>query len=153
VTWGFELEGEWRFLPQWQLRSEMSSTVGDITSREAIQQIYGLNSDRVPLESVPPYRGHTALRWNTTSGRFWVEGAGRWSWRTNRLPPPIPGVGQFSTFKSEWLVGDVMAGARLPGGQRLLLGVRNVTDTPYRQALGSLEEPGINLVGSLSADF
>jgi hypothetical protein len=49
-------------------------------------------------------------------------------------------------------VGDLFAGARV-GGQRVLLGVRNFTNTPYRQPLGSLEEPGISVVGSVSTDF
>ncbi len=152
TTWGGELEGEWRFHPRWSARSAMSGTVGAITSRAAIKQIYNQDADRVPLELVPPYRGSAALRWRDRADRFWVESAARWSWRTNRLPPPIPGVGQLSTFKNEWLVGDLFAGARL-GGQRLLLGVRNLTDTPYRQPLGSLEEPGVSVVGSISTDF
>jgi len=151
-TWGGELEGEWRFLPSWTARTQMSGTVGTVTSREAIQTIYGINADEVALESVPPYRGTAALRWTNRSDRLWVESTARWSWRTNRLPPPIPGVGQLSTFKKEWLVGDLMAGARF-GGQRVLVGLRNFTNTPYRQPLGSIEEPGISFVGSVSADF
>ena len=152
TTWGGELEGEWRFRPQWFARTAMSGTVGDITSRDAIKTIYKIDADKVALELVPPFRGNASLRWTNGSNRFWLESAARWSWRTNRLPPPIPGVGQLSTFKSEWLVGDLFAGARL-GGQRLLLGVRNFTNTAYRQPLGSLEEPGISVVGSVSTDF
>ncbi len=152
TTWGGELEGEWRFLPRWTARSSMSGTVGDITSREAIRKIYGIDIDRVPLELVPPFRGSAALRWSEARDRFWVEGSARGSWRTNRLPPPIPGVGQLSSFKSEWLAGDVFAGARL-GAQRLLLGVRNVADRRYRQPLGSLDEPGRSVVASVSTDF
>ena len=152
TTWGGELEGEWRFLPRWSVRSAMSGTVGDITSRDAIQRIYGVSADKVPLELVPPFRGNASLRWTDSSERFWVESSARGSWRTNRLPPPIPGVGQLSSFKQEWLVGDLFAGARL-GGQRVLVGVRNFTNTPYRQPLGSLDEPGISVVGSVSTDF
>jgi hypothetical protein len=55
-------------------------------------------------------------------------------------------------FKSEWVAGDLFAGAKF-GAQRVLVGVRNFTDTPYRQALGSIDEPGISFVGSISADF
>jgi outer membrane receptor protein involved in Fe transport len=152
TTWGGELEGEWRFQPSWTARTQMSGTVGTVTSRDAIQTIYGINADEVALESVPPYRGTASLRWTNRSDRLWVESTARWSWRTNRLPPPIPGVGQLSTFKKEWLVGDLMAGARF-GGQRVLVGLRNFTNTPYRQPLGSIEEPGISFVGSVSADF
>ena len=34
-----------------------------------------------------------------------------------------------------------------------MLGVRNFTDTPYRQALASVDDPGIDFVGRLTTDF
>jgi hemoglobin/transferrin/lactoferrin receptor protein len=151
--WGGEAEAEWRFLPQWTARSTAAGAVGDITSAEAIEALYGVTADEAPLPNVPPFKGSASVRWTSAQGRYWIEPATRFSWRTNRLPLPTPGVEQFTQFKPEWIIGDLFMGARLPGGQRLLLGVRNFTDTPYQQALGSLEEPGINLVGSLSADF
>jgi cytochrome c-type biogenesis protein CcmF len=152
TVWGGDLEGEARVLERWTARTQLSGQVGDITSRDAILKVYGINSDRVPLELVPPFRGSTSLRWTHPGDRFWVESSARYSWRTNRLPPPTPGVGQLTSFKKEWIVGDLFAGARL-GSQRVLVGVRNFTDRAYRQPLGSLEEPGISLVGSISTDF
>ena len=71
----------------------------------------------------------------------------RFSWRTNRLPPPTPGVPQPSAFKQEWLVGDLFASVSIPSGQRLLVGVRNLADTEYQQPLGSLDEPGRSFGG------
>ena len=152
-TWGGEAEGEWRFRPRWTLRSSLSGTVGDITSRSAIQTLYAIDADKVPLELVPPFKGNGAVRYSDDRGRFWVEAGTRYSWRTNRLPPPIPGVGQLSTFKKEYIVGDLMAGARLHAGQRVVLGVRNFTDRRYRPANASVEDPGLSFVGSLSTDF
>jgi len=62
-------------------------------------------------------------------------------------------VSQFSAFKKEWVVADLTMGLRTPQGQRLVAGVRNVTDRLYRQALGSLDEPGRSFFASLSTDF
>jgi hemoglobin/transferrin/lactoferrin receptor protein len=147
--WGGEAEGEWRFLPQWRVRAAVTDAIGDITSRDAILKLYGKDADQVPLSSVPPFKGSAALRWTSDSGRFWFEPSTRYSWRTNRLSPdPL-----FSQFRKEWIVGDVFAGARFGSGQRINVGVRNFTNRAYVLPLGSLEEPGISLVGSLTTEF
>jgi hemoglobin/transferrin/lactoferrin receptor protein len=153
TMWGGEGEAEWRFHPQWTARAGMAGTVGDITNRAAILEIYGVGADRVPLELVPPFRGSTSLRWTDSARRFWAEAGARYSWRTNRLPPVTPGAEQLAEFKKEWLVGDLSAGARLESGQRLVLGVRNFTDRRYRPALSSVAEPGATYYLSVSSDF
>jgi hemoglobin/transferrin/lactoferrin receptor protein len=153
VIWGGEAEAEWRFHPQWQVRGAVSGAVGDITNAAAIQQLYGVSADRAPLPNVPPFRGQASLRWRNAPGWLWIEPSMRFSWRTNRLPLPTPGVPQIGAFKKEYLVGDVLAGARIPTGQRIVLGVRNIADVTYRLPLGSLDEPGRSFVGQLSADF
>jgi hemoglobin/transferrin/lactoferrin receptor protein len=150
--WGGEAEAEWRFLPQWKARAAIAGAIGDITSREAIMTLYGVAAEQAPLPGVPPFKGSASLRWSNASGAVWVEPSVRASWRTNRLPLPTPGVPFATDFKSEWVAGDLFAGAKF-GAQRVLVGVRNFTDTPYRQALGSIDEPGISFVGSISADF
>ena len=153
TMWGGEAEAEWHFHPQWTVRTGMSGTVGDITNRAAILEIYGVSADRVPLELVPPFRGLATLRWTDSAHRFWAEAGTRYSWRTNRLPPVTQGAEQLAEFKKEWLVGDVSGGVRFETGQRLVLGVRNFTDRRYRQALGSVVEPGATTYVSLSSDF
>jgi hemoglobin/transferrin/lactoferrin receptor protein len=153
TMWGGEAEAEWRFRPQWTARAAMSGTVGDITNRAAILEIYGVSADRVPLELVPPFRGQASLRWNDPARRFWAEAGTRYSWRTNRLPPVTAGAEQLTAFKQEWIVGDLSAGVRFDTGQRVVLGVRNFTDRCYRQALGSVVEPGATTYLSLSSDF
>lgn len=151
--WGGDLEAEYRFLRRFQARVAMAGQIGDITNADAILRLYGVVAEQAPLPSIPPIKGTAALRWRDASGRFWVEPSARWSWRTNRLPLPTPGVSFFTEFKKEWMVGDLMAGARLPAGQRIVVGVRNIADRSYRQAIGSLDEPGRSFVGSLSVDF
>lgn len=151
--WGGDLEAEYRFLRRFQARVSMAGQIGDITNADAILRLYGAVSDQAPLPSIPPFKGAAALRWHDASGRFWVEPSARWSWRTNRLPLPTPGVSFFTEFKKEWMVGDLMAGARLPAGQRVVVGVRNIADRSYRQAIGSINEPGRSFVGSLAVDF
>ena len=151
--WGGEAEAEWRFHRQWTARANCTGAVGDITSRDAIMVLYGVDAETAPLPNVPPFKGNASLRWTGSDGRLWVEPAMRYSWRTNRLPPPTPGVGQLTNFTTEWIVGDISAGMRLGAGQRVVLGIRNFTDRAYQQPLGSLEEPGISFVGSIAADF
>jgi hemoglobin/transferrin/lactoferrin receptor protein len=151
--WGGEAEAEWHFLPQWSTRAAIAGAIGDITSREAIQTLFGVNADEAPLAGVPPFKGSASLRWTNGSGAYWIEPSARASWRTNRLPLPTPGVPFTTEFKREWLAGDVFAGARFGTGQRIVLGVRNIADTEYRRALGSLDEPGRSFVASVSSAF
>jgi len=153
-VYGVEAEGELGFLRDWRVRSTIAGQVGDITSAAAIAELYGVTgTDQAPLPGVPPLKGQTTLRWSQPGGWGWVEAGARWSWRTNRLPLPTPGVGQLTDFKKEWLVGDVMLGVKTPSGQRLIAGVRNVADRTYRYPLGSLDEPGRSFFASLSTDF
>jgi hemoglobin/transferrin/lactoferrin receptor protein len=152
--YGGEAEAEWRFRPQWDLRANCTGTVGDITSSEAILELYGApNTDTAPLDGVPPFKGNASLRWTSANGRLWVEPATRYSWRTNRLPLPTPGVPQLSTFKKEWIVGDIAAGMKFGHGENVTIGIRNFTNRAYTLPLASLEEPGISVYGSLSTDF
>jgi outer membrane receptor protein involved in Fe transport len=151
--WGGDVEAQWRLHPRWTARTGLGGQVGDVTSREAILELYGLAADRAPLGMVPPFKGTAGLRWSDRAGRFWAEASSRFAWRTNRLPPPLAGVEEFSTFKKEWIVGDLFGGVNLPGGRRVVLGVRNVTDRRYRPALSSLPAPGLSLVGSAGTDF
>ena len=153
-TWGGEAEGELTLQRNWLVRSSIAGTVGDITSAEAIQKLYGATGvDKAPLPGVPPLKGSTSLRWSEPSSRAWIEAGARWSWRTNRLPLPTPGVGQLTSFKKEWMAGDLTLGIHTPMGQRLVGGVRNIADCNYRLALGSLDEPGRSFFASLSTDF
>ena len=152
--WGGEAEGEVTFMRDWRARASIAGTVGDITSSEAILKLYGVaGTDRAPLTGVPPLKGGMSLRWNERQSRAWLEAGSRWSWRTNRLPLPTPGVGQLTAFKKEWIVADLSAGVKWSSGQRVVAGIRNLTDREYRQALGSLDEPGRSFYASLSTDF
>jgi hemoglobin/transferrin/lactoferrin receptor protein len=151
--YGAEGELRWSVRPRWEARAAVSGAVGDITSRAAILTLYGANADQAPLSGVPPVKGSAALRYQNTERRFWLEAGTRWSWRTNRLPLPTPGVGQLTDFKKEWIVGDVSGGVKLATAQRLVLGVRNVTNRRYRQALASLQDPGVSLFVSVASDF
>jgi len=151
--YGGEAEAQWQFLPQWRARAAVSGAVGDITSRDAIMKLYGIDDDQAALPSVPPFGGNAGVRWTDASRRFWVEPSTRFSWRYNRLPLSPPGLEEFVISKKEWIVADLFAGISLPSGQRLVVGVRNLGDATYQPALSSLLEPGISFVGSLSTSF
>jgi len=150
-VYGGEVEGEWRFLPDWNARGAASMTVGDITSASAIEQLYGIQAGVVPLANVPPFRITFGTRWTEPRGRLWVEPALRASWRTNRLPPAQPGVPE--AFRKEWFVGDVSAGYRFGTGQKVEVAVTNIGDVQYRQPLANVDDPGRSLVGKVSTTF
>jgi outer membrane receptor protein involved in Fe transport len=82
--WGYEVEGEWKFRPQWNARANVSDAIGDITNAEAIQNLYGVAQDQAPLPSVPPIHGTFSVRWSDARSRLWLEPSARWSWRTSR---------------------------------------------------------------------
>jgi hemoglobin/transferrin/lactoferrin receptor protein len=151
--WGGEAEGEWAFMRNYKARATAAGAIGDITSRESIETLYGVDADQVPLGGVPPFKGSFGIRWDATDRRFWAEPSMRYSWRTNRLPPPTGNVEQLVTFKKEWLVVDVMAGARLRERDQLTVGVRNIGDLRYTEALASLPSPGRAFVASLTTNF
>jgi outer membrane receptor protein involved in Fe transport len=131
----------------------MSTTVGDVTSRTAIDSLFHVSAARVPLSLVPPFGGSASLRWSEPAGRLWAEAGTRFSWRYDRLPPPTPNVEELSTPKAKWLVADLAAGVRLETGQRLELGVRNLLDQRYRPALASIVDPGRTFFTSISSNF
>jgi outer membrane receptor protein involved in Fe transport len=151
--WGGEVEGELSFQRLWRARATMTGSVGDITSADAVKALYGVTQDMAPLPGVPPFRGTLSLRWTEPQSRGWVEAGTRYSWRTNRLPLPTPGVPQISDFKKEWMVADLTMGVRTPTGQRFVFGCRNIADLSYRLALASLDEPGRSFFANLSTDF
>ena len=141
--WGGEAEGQWLLIDNLSAHATVAGAIGDNTS----------NGGKVPLGGVPPLKGSFGLRWDDSSRRFWAEPSMRYSWRTNRLPPPTGNVEQLVDFKKEWLVVDVMAGMRIDYVHRFTIGVRNVGDRRYREALASLPSPGRALVASFSASF
>jgi len=151
--WGGEAEGEWRFMRQWDFRANMTGAIGDITSAEAIQQLYGVSQSTAPLGGVPPFKGNASIRWTSSNGILWIEPSTAFSWRTNRLPLPTPGVPVITAFKKEWIIGNIAAGIDLGHGQHLVLGVRNFTNLAYQLALASLEQPGVSFYGSLTSNF
>src|SRR5262245_17405028 len=151
--WGGEVEGEYSFQRNWRARATMTGAMGDITSPEAVQALYGVTQEKAPLPGVPPFRGTLSVRYTEPQARGWVEAGTRYSWRTNRLPLATPGVPQINDFKKEWVVADLTAGVRTPTGQRFVFGVRNIADLSYRLALASLDEPGRSFFANLSTDF
>jgi hemoglobin/transferrin/lactoferrin receptor protein len=151
--WGGEAEGQWVLLNGVSAHATVAGAIGDITDRAAIQKLFGVSADKAVLGGVPPLKGSFGLRWDDSDRRFWAEPSMRYSWRTNRLPLPTGDVEQLIDFKKEWLVVDVMAGMRIDYVHRFTLGVRNVGDRRYREALASLPSPGRAFVASFSASF
>jgi hemoglobin/transferrin/lactoferrin receptor protein len=68
--YGFELEGAWRFHPQWTLSGFAAWQKGRTESPIVIggPQVDRPNTRQLPLS------GSVALRWDDADGKFWVEG-------------------------------------------------------------------------------
>lgn len=152
-VYGVEAEGVWQVHPQVRARAALSGAVGDITSSDAIMMLYGIAADEAPLPSVAPFGGNVGLRVADASRRFWVEPSARFSSKYDRLPLAPPGLEEFVRPKAAWMAADLFLGAIFPSGQRITLGVRNITDARYEPALSSVEEAGRSFVGSVSTDF
>lgn len=68
--YGLELEGAWRFHPQWTLSGFAAWQEGRTESPVVIggPQVDKPNTRQLPLS------GSVALRWDNSAGKFWVEG-------------------------------------------------------------------------------
>ncbi len=142
--YGVELEGAWRFHPQWTLsgfaawqegRTESDTFIG---SSETVDKF---NSRLLPLT------GSLALRWTSTSEKYWVEGRILAATNESRVDPAdqaadnqriptggTPGYG-VATLRAGWQVNDYLA---------LNCGIENITDQNYRNHGSGQNEPGLN---------
>jgi len=144
-VYGIELEGAWRFHPQWTLsgftawqdaRVEAPAFLGGpVTSRPQTRQV--------------PLSGSVALRWTDESGAYWVEGRLLAATREDRITAadqaadnqriPTNGTPGYvvASLRGGWQVNDRVA---------LTAAVENLTDTEHRIHGSGQNEPGTNLI-------
>lgn len=143
-VYGVELEGAWRFYPQWTLsgfgawqdgRTETSAFVGGPLVDE-------------PGSRLLPLTGSVALRWTSPAEVFWIEGRVLAAAEENRLSAsdradnqriPSGGTPNYITYM---LHGGWKATDHLD----LTAGVENITNEDYRNHGSGQNEPGFNAI-------
>lgn len=142
--YGVELEGFWRFHPQWTLsgfaawqdgRTETSSFVGGPLIEESASRLM-------------PLTGSLALRWTHPDDRFWVEGRVYAAAKQDRLSASdrrdiqrIPTGGT-----PGYAVAMLHAGWQATENLELTCGLENLTDEDYRNHGSGQNEAGFNAI-------
>ena len=140
--YGVELEGAWRFHPQWTLSGFAAWQDGRTESPDFVG---GPESDKPNTRNLP-LSGSVALRWTDASEKFWVEGRVLAATREDRITSAdqaldaqrIPTNGT-----PGYLVTSLRAGWRVNANLDLIAGVENVTDEDYRIHGSGLNEAGV----------
>lgn len=143
-VYGVELEGAWRFHPQWTAsgfaawqdgRTETSAFLGGPVVDE-------------PGSRLLPLTGSLALRWTHSSEKFWIEGRVLAAAEEDRLTASdradnqrIPSLGTPSyitcMLHAGWLATDNL---------ELTAGLENITDEDYRNHGSGQNEAGFNAI-------
>lgn len=142
--YGVELEGAWRFHPEWTAtgfaawqdgRNENSAFIGGPVLDE-------------PASRLLPLTGSLALRWTAPSQQFWVEGRVLAAAEANRLSASdradtqrIPTGGT-----PDYAVCMLHGGWRPNEHLELTAGLENLTDEDYRNHGSGQNEPGFNAI-------
>jgi len=142
---GVELEGAWRFQPEWTLSGFAAWQDGRTRSPSVIggPMIDKANSRLLPLS------GSVALRWDDSSKKIWVEGRILGAADEDRIAvvdqladnQRIPTGGT-----PGYIVMFVHAGWHVTPELDLTCGVENLSDEAYRNHGSGQNEPGLNAI-------
>lgn len=141
--YGFELEGAWRFHPQWTLSGFAAWQDG---RTQAPTFIGGAEVDKPNTRNLP-ITGSIALRWDDPSGKYWVEGRVLGATLEDRISATdqaadeqrIPTGGT-----PGYIVASLHAGWNVSENLALNCGIENLTDEDYRNHGSGQNEAGIN---------
>lgn len=144
-VYGFELEGAWRFHPQWELSGFAAWQDG--RNRSPLY-LHGPEQNR-PNTRQLPLSGSLALRWTHPSDKFWVEGRVLAADLEDRITTAdqqsdnqrIPTAGT-----PGYIVASLRAGYQVNEHLDLTLGLENLTDDDYRTHGSGQNEPGFGAV-------
>lgn len=144
-SYGVELEGGWRFAPQWQLSGFVAWQEG----RQESPALIGGPVDSRPMTRSYPLTGSVALRWTHDSEKFWVEGRVLAANNEDRItaadqaadPQRIPtnGTPGYATV-------SLRAGWQCTENLELTAGLENITDEDYRNHGSGQNEPGFGAI-------
>lgn len=144
-VWGFEVEGAWRFHPQWELSGFVAWQEG---RNESPAYLGGPIQDK-PNARQLPLSGSLALRWTAESKKYWVEGR----LLASDLEDRITAADQASDNQRiptggtpGYVVASLRAGWTVNEHLDLTAGLENLTDDDYRTHGSGQNEPGFGAV-------
>ncbi len=144
-VYGIELEGAWRFHPQWTLTGFAAWQEG---RNESPTFIGGPTVDE-PMTRQLPLTGSLALRWTSESEKFWVEGRVLAAAKEDRITAAdqaadnqrIPTNGT-----PGYIVTSLRAGWQATENLHLTAAIENITDEDHRNHGSGQNEPGLNAI-------
>lgn len=143
-VYGVELEGAWRFHPQWTA----SGFVAWQDGRTDTSAYLGGPIVEEPGSRLLPLTGSAALRWTAESEKFWVEGRVLAAAEENRMSASdradnqrIPSLGT-----PGYVTCMLHAGWLATENLELTAGLENITNEDYRNHGSGQNEPGFNAI-------
>lgn len=143
-VYGLELEGEWRFHPQWTLSGFVSWQDG----KTRTPAILGGPTIEDELSRIMPLTGSLALRWTHPDEKFWIEGRILSAATADELSAsdqadtqriPTGGTPRYTVamFHAGWQATEQLS---------LTAGLENITDQDYRSHGSGQNEAGFNAI-------
>lgn len=150
--YGIELEGAWRFQPQWTLSGFASWQEG----RNEIPAFIGGPVNDTPMTRQLPLTGSVALRWTSESEKYWVEGRILAAATEDRITAAdqaadnqrIPTGGT-----PGYIVSSIRAGWQVNEHLDLNCAIENITDEDYRNHGSGQNEAGLGAVIGAKVSF
>jgi hemoglobin/transferrin/lactoferrin receptor protein len=150
--YGIELEGAWRFQPQWTLTGFASWQEG----RNEIAPVIGDPATERPMTRQLPLTGSLALRWTSASEKYWIEGRVLAAAKEDRITADdqkadkqrIPTGGT-----PGYIVSSVRAGWQVNDRLDLNCAIENITDEDYRNHGSGQNEAGFGAVIGAKVSF
>ena len=148
--YGFELEGAWKFQPQWTLSGFAAWQDG---RTESPTFLGGPVEDKSNTRNLP-LSGSVALRWDDSSRKFWVEARVLGATREDRISTAdqaadnqrIPTGGT-----PGYVVSSLRAGWRVNDHLDVTCGIENLTDEDYRNHGSGQNEAGLGAIIGVKA--
>ncbi|MDP3848980.1 MAG: TonB-dependent receptor [Luteolibacter sp.] len=143
-VYGIELEGAWRFHPQWTLSGFAAWQDGRTESPDYLD---GPVDGSKPMSRQLPLTGSLALRWTDSSEKFWIEGRLLAAATEDRVTAQdqdadkqrIPTHGT-----PGYIVASLHAGWQVNDHFDLTCGIENLMDEDYRNHGSGQNEPGLS---------
>lgn len=143
--YGFELEGSWKFHPQWTLSGFAAWSDGRTDSPTFL----GGPSEDQPNSRNLPLSGSIALRFDDESGKWWIEGRVLGATLEDRFTATDQ-AGDSQRIPTNgtpgYLVASLHAGWNVNENLALTCGIENLTDADYRNHGSGQNEPGLNSI-------
>lgn len=144
-VYGAELEGAWRFAPQW----EVSGYIAWMDGRTEAPKTLGGPVLNTPNSRQMPLTGSVALRWTADSKKYWVEGRVLAASTEDRITA-IDQAADFQRIPTHgtpgYVVESVHAGWQVNEALSFNAGLENLSDENYRVHGSGQNSPGLNAI-------